>query len=322
MLIVEREAVMNSETADHSTAGQPTPGWIKRLSDRFNRMKPGDKISLYNALIVTIGATLALIAWFPDFWSKAESVSAFSIIRDNPTGILKTRDVATLPNGKHVYDISYMLTLKNTSNSTFLVEFSIDRLFIGENTFEAGGPQAHIIEGPPTIWDEPNDRKESDIINWRLARSSVSEAEDSDSDIEDYLKKGHIVSNDPGQAQEIDDNGGMTGSYEPEHVTGHDAHYIIVADPKDYASVEITYGLSLRLSLWEKVFGTDRASFFEANPNSEVVWLQDATKTKATCQFGVVTQNGKTESACRAGNENANPLDAGTGTARTRSRAN
>jgi hypothetical protein len=272
----------------------------RRLLSGFRSLPPEQKLSVYNASVVTVGAVLALIAWFPDFRAKQQTVSEFSIVRDNPTGILRTRDIGTLPDGRHRYDISYELILKNASNRPFKVELSIDRLFLGHNHYDPANGVAQEIEDPPSIWDK-TDRKATDVADWELLASSVGVGDDPDKDLIKRLKEYGIISNKPGHPSDVDVNGGMAGLYVPDHITGYVAHYILAAQPTDYAAIEITYGVKPRLSVWEKLFGTDQSSFFGANPNWEVVWLQDATNS--SCKFGVRTQDGKTSSDCPGGDE-------------------
>jgi hypothetical protein len=288
-----------------STTAKSTPV-PKRgaLLSRVRSLSTEQKLAVYNASVVTVGAILALIAWFPDFTAKTQTVSAFSIIRDNPTGILRTRDIGVLPDGRHRYDISYELVLKNTSNRTFKVELSIDRLFIGHNHYDAAKGVAQMIEDPPSIWDR-TDRKSTEVADWELLSSSVGVGDDVDAHLIDQLKEYGIVSGKPGHPADVEVNGGMAGVYVPDHITGYMAHYILAAKPSDYAAIEITYGLKPRLSLWERLFGTDQSTFFGANPNSEVVWLQDATTS--TCRFGVRTQDGKTSSDCSGVEETSTP---------------
>lgn len=278
---------------------------ISFITGKFSKLTTSQKLSTYNAIVLTVGAVLAAIAWFPDFESKKQSASAFSIIRDNPTGVLRTRDIGTLPDGRHIYDISYTLILKNTSNSAFNVEFSLDRMFLGDVHYNPSSIEAKSIAEPPNIWDDMNSFRRSDVIDWRLLTSNASVSEDNDSDIEEQLKNSRIVSSDAGQSKTVDHGGGMIGRYSPQHVTSHTAHYLLVSLPKNYAVIEITYGLSLNLSLWEQIFGTDRSPFYEANPTSETVLLKDATDANAKCKFGVITQNGRTGLACE-------PMDAAT----------
>ena len=269
----------------------------RRLLSRFRALSTEHKLGIYNASVVTLGAMLALIAWFPDFTAKRETASAFSIIRDNPSGVLRTRDVGILPDGRHRYDISYELVLKNTSNSTFKVEFSVDRLFVGHNHYNPARGVAQTIGDPPGIWEKA-DRKSTDVADWELLSSSLGLADNPDSDLVDQLKENGFS---PGTAM---NNGGMAGVYLPDHITGYMAHYILAASPTDYAAIAITYGLKPRLSLWERIFGTDQSAFFGANPNWEVVWLHDATSSP--CKFGVKTQDGRTSSDC-SGPDEANP---------------
>ena len=275
-----------------------------RLLSRFRSLSTEHKLAVYNASVITVGAVLALIAWFPDFTAKRETVSAFSIIRDNPSGVLRARDIGPLPDGRHRYDISYELVLKNTSNSTFKVELSIDRLFIGHSHYDAAKGVAQTIGDPPIIWDK-TDRKSTDIADWELLSSSVGVGDNADSRLIDQLKEFGIISDRRGHAAGVEVNGGMAGVYVPDHITGYMAHYILAANPTDYAAIEITYGLKPRLTLWQRVFGTDQSSFFGANPNWEVVWLQDATNSP--CKFGVRTQDGKTSSDCSGENVTSIP---------------
>lgn len=284
------------------TTATPAPE-RRRIFSRGRSLSTEQKLGVYNAAVVTVGAVLALIAWFPDFTAKTETVSAFSIIRDNPTGILRTRDIGALPDGRHRYDISYELVLKNTSNKTFKVALSIDRLFVGHNHYDVSKGVAQTIEDPPSIWDKA-DQKHTDVADWELLSSRVGVGDNVDSRLMDQLKEYGLVSDKPGHPASVELNGGMVGVYVPDHITGYMAHYILAAKPDDYAAIEVTYGLKPRLSLWERVFGTDQSTFFGANPNSEIVWLQDATSS--ACKFGVRTQDGKTSPDC-SGEEESRP---------------
>ena len=46
----------------------------RRLLSRFRALSTQHKLGIYNASVVTVGAMLALIAWFPDFTAKRETV--------------------------------------------------------------------------------------------------------------------------------------------------------------------------------------------------------------------------------------------------------
>jgi hypothetical protein len=258
--------------------------------------------------VSVIGNVFAVANSVTDFDKKLEAAKAFSLVKDNPSGILTVRDLRALPDGRHLYDVSYIITLKNTTDHDFDVDFSVDQVYLGDLREDQQKGNAKI-NNPQGIWDDPDDPdhgEDGDVV-WKLMKSRTSVIGDSGDCngkgvlVEKDLVKDKIISASADDEEsciyDVDYFGGMTGTYFPEHADGHSAHYIIAATPDNYIGVTTTYGIAPSLSILDRIRGTHRSSLDDANANGEIALLRDATNAKK-CPFGVITQNGITKSAC------------------------
>ncbi len=244
------------------------------------------RLALYSAVVVTLGAALGIVAWFPNFAGKEQELSAFALLKDNPTGVLVVRDLGALSDGRHHYDVDYTLILKNTANELFDVVWSLDQLFLGSPAVAAGEP-AVVINDPPTIWDAAS----PGLIDWRQVNYDLA-ADDyavPDGDVAAFAGRGMRVTA-PG--------GGLTGRYLVGHIGAHSAHYRVTAAPDEYVNITITYGIDRPATLWQRLTGSPRSVRFNEDLSGETVRLGDSVQPG--CSLGIAIANSQIRSACGA----------------------
>ena len=256
------------------------------------RLTVDQRLGFYNAVIVSVGALLAAIAWLPNFESKQEELSAFALLKDNPAGVLTVRDLGPVDTARHRYDVSFTLLLKNTSNRDFDIAWSLDQLFVGAAA-GTGASEAipAVVNDPPDVWDP----SPPGMLNWREMKSDLAFEDDlDDRAVKTFFSDRKRAVTAPG--------GGLTGRFVPGHVSGHSAHYIVVAAPTSFVNVTIAYGMNRPTTLWQRIRRNKPSSLYDgANLVGETVRLADAVEPG--CRLGIAVQNGQITSAC-----GANPL--------------
>lgn len=243
--------------------------------------------SQYNAFVVTIGAVLGIIAWFPNFQGKQQELSTYALLKDNPTGVLVVRDLGPAGRNKRRFDVNYTLVLKNNANREFDVAWSLDQLFVGTTIAPANlAPQ--VVNDPPNIWNLAS----PGMLEWREVIYDLSADPDKpDAEVVRFFVDRKKLVNAPG--------GGLTGTYVPGHISVHSAHYVLVASSDNSINVTITYGLKTTPSLWQKLRGLTRSSLYEdANLTGETVRLSDVAQPG--CALGIAVENSQIKSACKA----------------------
>ena len=257
--------------------------------DSPKRFSLEQRLAIYNASVVSLGAFLAAIAWFPNFESKQDELSAFALLKDNPAGVLTVRDLGPVAAGpEHHYDVSYTLMLKNAANRNFDIWWSLDQIFIG--TVAAPGPPTAIepINDPPDVWDP----SPPGMILWRERTYDLSYEDGlNDPEVKAFFKGRRKAETSPA--------GGLTGLYVPGHVSAHSAHYLVTSRPDAFINVTITYGMNRPRSLWDRITGNKSSSLYDgANLAGESVRLADAIEPG--CRLGIAVQNSQIKSACQA----------------------
>lgn len=259
----------------------PPPRGIKALPVE-------QRLALYNAAIVTVGAVLAAIAWFPNFQGKQQELSAFELLKDNPAGVLTVRDLGPAGAGTHRYDVSYTLLLKNTGSRDFDIAWSLDQLFVGNSAKDAGAAAPAVVNDPADIWDP----SPPGMLRWNERGYDLALEDDlNDRDVTQFFDERKKRVTSPG--------GGLTGRYAPGHVSAHSARYILVASPDSFVNVTITYGMNRAPTLWQRITGNTPSSLYDdANLAGETVRFADAAQPG--CRLGIAVQNSQITSACTA----------------------
>ncbi|WP_375392645.1 hypothetical protein [uncultured Sphingomonas sp.] len=258
--------------------------------DPPRRLSLEQRLAIYNASVVSVGALLAAIAWFPNFKSKQQELSAFALLKDNPAGVLTVRDLGPVAAGPdHHYDVSYTLMLKNAANRDFEIWWSLDQIFIGTAADEHT-PKAVVepINDPPDIWDP----SPPGTVLWRELKYDLSYQDGlNDPEVKGFFRERRKAETSPA--------GGLTGLYVPGHTSAHSAHYLVTSRPDALINVTITYGMNRPRTLWDRITGNKTSSLYEgANLTGESVRLADATEPG--CRLGIAVQNAQIKSACQA----------------------
>ncbi len=245
------------------------------------------RLALYSAVVVTLGAVLGIVAWFPTFAGKQAELSAFAMLKDNPTGALVVRDLGPADAGRHRYDVSYTLILKNTANGAFDIVWSLDELFVGMPKATEATDTALVVNDPPSIWSTAA----PGLIDWRRAIYDLAtdDLAGPDGDVANAARIGLRVTA-PG--------GGLTGRYLVGHIGAHSARYIIAAPPEAFVNVTMTYGMDRPATLWQRLSGAAQWVRYNEDLAGETVRLGDAAQPG--CAFGIVVANAQIRSACAA----------------------
>ena len=244
------------------------------------------RLALYSAVVVTLGAVLGIVAWFPTFAGKQHELSAFALLKDNPSGLLLVRDLGPVDATRHRYDVSYTLLLKNTASGDFDVVWSLDQLNIG-TPVPRGGAVATVVNDPPSIWDAGA----PGLLDWRqpIYDFATDDLAVPDGDVANAARRGLRVTA-PG--------GGLTGRYIAGHIGAHAARYLVTATPDTFVNVTITYGMDRPATLWQRLTGKAAWLRFNEDLAGETVRLGDAAQPG--CPFGIAVANAQIRTACAA----------------------
>ena len=201
---------------------------------------------------------------------------------ENPVASLYVRDLGRVADGRHTFDLVYDVALPAAIGPHDHVEFSIDRLALGD-----GLPTGDIAEmgHAPGLFNDPAARHATSGIAWHVVtqRAVIAGACGPDAPARAALDAHHLIP--PGPA---DCAGGLIGARE------HQAHYRIVARVDQFADVAIGFGHQPPPRGW---FGPHHDDVLrDATTVDEEVQL--GAVLRAHCALGVKVQHGEMRSLC------------------------
>ena len=293
--------------ADDGSAAE-SGGWLGGIRRSIDAANNSILILLFLAISTAIGLLINVL----DFRVKEHEVMALAAVKDNPSGVLYVMDLGRLPDGRHRFDVSYVLVLKNTSDKRFVVDLNLDRLALGDLS---GTGEAVYLNRAPSLFDELGRNRTGNGIAWRVVASNASVLAGDDGPcggdfdkpvagplrpaMQNQLEANHLLPPSKGCNPQIDYGGGLTEDYPPDHTDIHTAHYRVLARPDQFLDVSIAYNIQHRPGWWDRLWPwghEEQGPFDTVNPNDEQVYL--GTVLRAHCALGVKVQNGEVRSSC------------------------
>ena len=190
-------------------------------------------VAILNVIVLIIGSSLAWIEWFPKMTSEMHAARVGEQTPTTPASILKIVDTTTLPDGSHLYQIDYDVTVKNSSENPISISYSVALLYLGAAD---GKPpalnQALTLNDPPNPWDEAP----KGGLNWRQVTYDASLIDGvPPAKVAAFLQQHGYLGATIG--------GGLTGVVAPGDTTGSTPRFILRAYPGQYVGLVLAYGL-------------------------------------------------------------------------------
>jgi len=207
---------------------------------------------------------------------------------DNPVAALYVRDLGRLADGRHTFDLVYDVVLANAGGGHGPVEFSIDRLALGDAA--SMGDVAEMGHAPG-LFDDAAARRGTGAIAWRVVAQSAVIAGACGPDhatMQATLETHHLIPAGPANC-----TGGLVG--DGPGARSHQAHYRIVARVDQLADVAIGFGRRPPPHGW---FGAhqDDELVRHATVIDEEVQLGAVVRTH--CALGVKVVHGEVRALC------------------------
>ncbi len=180
---------------------------------------------------------------------------------DNPRGVLYVRDLGRLPDGRHTFDLVYELVLRNATPRAFTIDFTRDRLALGDPQV---GADVVALGHAPGLFGPAGPQG---AITWRVALASAQ-----------------------------DRATGLVGDYQPGSWRRHAAHYRVRARADQLADVAIGFGFRAAPRRW--FAGAHSADEPAGIAHHEEV--QFGAVIRARCPLGVRIAGGEVRALCAA----------------------
>ncbi len=207
---------------------------------------------------------------------------------DSATAALYVRDLGRLPDGRHTFDLVYDVVLANPGGGPDPVEFSIDRLALGDTAIT--GDVAEMGH-TPGLFDNPGARHVTGSIAWRVVVQTAVIAGACGPDrtpAQGVLETHHLIPAGPANC-----GGGLIG--DGSGARSHQAHFRIVARVDQFADVAIGFGRRPPPHGWFAAHHDDDMVRHAVAIDEEV---QLGAVVRTHCALGVKVQHGEVRALC------------------------
>ena len=190
-------------------------------------------VAVLNVVVLLVGSTLAWFEWFPKMTSEMHAARVGEQTPTTPASTVKIEDTGAMPDGSHLYQIDFDVTVKNSSDNPVSISYSVALLYLA-----AAGAKPPALDHALTLNDPPNPWDESPKggLDWRQITYDASLIDGkTPAKVEAFFHQHGYVGATRG--------GGLTGVVAPGDTTGSTPRFILRAYPGQYVGLVLAYGL-------------------------------------------------------------------------------